>query len=424
METCTCGDPATEELSGRPCCRECWDELANGVFAPPTRTKRTRRGRTTDVFEEVARYENPNSDAADTRITDNVVEENPRYEESNNDDVYVWITEKIIAQLEKGVAIWRRPWATIGGGLPANVVSRQAYRGINTMLLWVTTEEQGYESNLWGTYRQWDMLGGHVKRGECGTKVIFRTANTQTVLSDFAMEEKKAKCLFYREFTVFNLDQCGGTALDRFRSVRLATKLIDFGPTETAIKATRANIRHGGARAYFDRSSDYIQLPIRTAFASTADYYLTALHELVHWTGHESRLNRIDKLSRFGDRSYAVEEMVAELGSAFLAAMLGFPVDRTLDSAAAYLACWLKVLKSDNQAIFTVVTAASAAAEHVLSFSRTVETEEADSERNDGQHQKALDPQPDQPAVPAQPLSTSDATPSIAAAVAEGATAA
>ena len=291
-------------------------------------------------------------------------------------ELYQQVTDKIIAQLEKGVAPWQRPWATIGGGLPTNVVSRKHYRGINTLLLWSAAEEHGYESSLWATYRQWDMLGGHVNRGEHGTKITYWNVINKTTIDQNTGEEKNDRRFFCREYTVFNLDQCSGEALNRFRVARPVRDFIDFQPAENAIAATGADVRHGGSRAYFNILNDYIQLPIKDAFASTASYYSTVLHELAHWTGHESRLNRIDKLARFGDRSYSAEELVAELAGAFLTAALGIPNERTLDNAAAYMGHWLEVLRSDNRAIFTAATAASAAAELVLSFSQKVEAEE------------------------------------------------
>ncbi len=294
----------------------------------------------------------------------------------NHTDLYKRITDQIIAQLEKGVAPWQRPWATIGGGLPKNVVSRKHYRGINTLLLWSASEEHGHESSLWATYRQWDMLGGHVNRGEHGTKITYWNVTRQTTIDQNTGEEKEERRFFCKEYTVFNLDQCGGEALTRFRVARPVQNFIDFGPAEKAIAATGADVRHGGNRAFFDRIHDCIQLPIKEAFASPASYYSTALHEISHWTGHESRLNRIDKLARFGDKSYSAEELVAELAGAFLTAALGVPNERTLENAVAYLGHWLEVLKSDSRAIFTAATAASAAADLVLSFSQNVEAEE------------------------------------------------
>ncbi|MGD0900308.1 MAG: zincin-like metallopeptidase domain-containing protein [Thermoguttaceae bacterium] len=289
-------------------------------------------------------------------------------------DLYQRITDQIVAQLENGVAPWQRPWATIGGGLPTNVVSRKPYRGINTLLLWSAAEEHGYQSPLWATYRQWDALSGHVNRGERSTKIIFWNVTRQTVLNENTGEDEEQRRFFCKEYSVFNLDQCGGEALNRFRAPVLPPRdFIDFQPAEKAIAATGAEIRHGGNRAYFDTLHDFIQLPIKDAFASSASYYATVLHELSHWSGHESRLRRIDKLARFGDQRYSAEELVAELAGAFLTASLGIPNERTLDNAAAYLGHWLEVLRSDNRAIFTAATAASAAADYILDFSRQVE---------------------------------------------------
>ena len=291
-------------------------------------------------------------------------------------DLYQQITDKIIGQLEKGVAPWQQPWASVGGGMPKNVVSRKPYRGINTLLLWDASSEHGYQSDLWGTYRQWDLLGGHVNRGQRATKIIFWNVTNKTAIDRTTGEEKDEKRFFCKEYSVFNIDQCGGEALDRFRATRPVDGFVDFGPAEEAIAATGADVRHGGNRAFFDTNQDHIQLPVKEVFATPASYYSTALHELTHWSGHEVRLNRINKLARFGDETYAAEELVAELGAAFLTASLGIPNERTLDSAAAYLDHWLSVLRSDNRAIFTAATAASAAADYVLSFSRAVESEE------------------------------------------------
>ncbi len=295
-----------------------------------------------------------------------------------NADLYQRITDRIIAQLEKGVAPWQQTWATVGGGLPKNVVSRKHYRGINTLLLWSAAEEHRYESNLWATYRQWDALGGHVKRGEHGTKIIYWNVTNQTVLNEETGKDEERRRLLCREYTVFNLDQCGGESLDRYRIARPVRDFVDFGPAEEAIRATGADIFHGGNRAFYNPLTDCIYLPHKEAFDNEADYYAVALHELAHWTSHERRLSRLDKLARFGDKSYATEELVAELAGAFLTGALKIPNDRTLDSAAAYLAHWLTVLRSDSKAIFTAATAASAAADYILAFSGAVESEPAE----------------------------------------------
>ena len=283
-----------------------------------------------------------------------------------NADLYQDITDKIIGQLEKGTAPWQQPWASLGGGMPLNVISRKPYRGVNTLLLWDSAGEHGYQSNLWATYRQWDALGGHVTRGERATKIIFWNVTSTATIDKATGEEKNEKRFFCKEYSVFNIDQCGGDALNRFRVTRPIGGFVDFGPAEEAIAATGADFRHGGNRAFFDVLGDFIQLPIKDSFNSPAAYYSTALHETTHWSGHASRLNRITKLARFGDENYAVEELIAELGAAFLTAALGIPNERTLENATAYLANWLAVLRSDNRAIFTAATSASAATDYVL----------------------------------------------------------
>ena len=214
-----------------------------------------------------------------------------------NADLYQQITDKIIGQLEKGVAPWQQPWASVGGGMPRNVVSRKPYRGINTLLLWDASSEHGYQSDLWGTYRQWNALGGHVNRGQRATRIIYWNVTTKTTIDRTTGDEKKEKRFFCREYNVFNLDQCGGDILDRFRTPRPVGGLVDFGPAEEAIAATGADVRHGGNQAFFNKIHDFVQLPVKELFATPASYYSTALHELTHWSGHESRLNRINKLA-------------------------------------------------------------------------------------------------------------------------------
>ena len=166
-------------------------------------------------------------------------------------ELYQQVTNQIIAQLEKGVAPWKRPWATIGGGFPKNAASGRSYRGLNVMLLWCAAETKGFDSNLWGTFRQWKSLGGHVNKGEHGTKIIYWNVVLKTHLDRDTGEEVEEKVFFAREYTVFNLAQCSGMALDRFRVVRPVGNFVDFRPAEEAIAATGADIRHGGNAAFF-----------------------------------------------------------------------------------------------------------------------------------------------------------------------------
>jgi len=292
--------------------------------------------------------------------------------------IYEAVTNRIIEQLEEGVTPWQRPWAG-GGGLPENAASGRRYRGINTLTLWAAAEAKGFESSLWGTYRQWKSLGGYVRRGEKGTRIIWWNVTTETTIDNQTGEEQEEKRYSCRDYVVFCLDQTGGEALNRFQVERPVREFTDFEPAEDAIIATGADIRHGGTKAYYRQAEDYIRLPVKEAFESQALYYSTALHELAHWTGHESRLNRLDKLARFGDQSYAAEELVAELGASFLTAALAIPNTRTLENSAAYLADWLQVLRSNKRAIFTAASAASAASDFILNFSQVEQPEEADA---------------------------------------------
>ena len=195
---------------------------------------------------------------------------------------------------------------------------------------------------------------------------------TETGTDPNTGEDVEERRFFARQFTVFNLSQCGGSALDQFRTPTPVREFVDYGPAEEVIAATEADIRHGGNRAFYCPTGDYIGLPLKETFETAAALYSTALHELVHWSGNESRLNRLDKLARFGSESYVAEELVAELGSAFLTSALGVP-NAPIQENAAYLENWLQVLRADSRAIFTASTAASAAADYILSFSN-VET--------------------------------------------------
>jgi antirestriction protein ArdC len=294
-------------------------------------------------------------------------------------DIYQQVTDRIVAALENGVSPWRKPWASGTNGLPRNVVSTNAYRGVNVWLLWLMAEEKGWSSGLFGTYRQWQQLGGHVRRAEHGTKIVFWNVSKKMVRDDESGEEEEKRRFFARTYTVFNAEQCAGASLDRFQAPVIDLPFVDFEPAEKMIAATGADIRIGGDKAFYHPANDFIQLPRKESFESTAAFYSTALHELTHWTGHTSRLNRLDKLARFGSGVYAVEELVAEMGAAYLTAALGVPNESSHDNAAAYVAHWLQVLRADAKAVFTASSAATKAADFLLGFrqdSKSEQTEE------------------------------------------------
>lgn len=288
------------------------------------------------------------------------------------------VTNRIVAALESGeVPFWRRGWTkSQHSGPPTNAVSKKPYQGINRVLLSL----MGHDSKWWATYKQWQFLGGQVRRGEKSVMgIIYKPIKKESIAEDGEVETSSFALL--KTFNLFHIGQIEGD-LDQFRDAPAAeaeSTFVDYGPAEAAFAATGAEVRFGGSRAYYSPSEDIIQLPPKSSFEQS-QYYSVLAHEISHWTGHESRLNRLEKFSRFGSESYAVEELVAELGSAYLCTELGVPQSDDLSNVISYLSSWLKILKRDHSAIFSVASAASKAADFVLSFSRPAENAENESE--------------------------------------------
>ena len=270
--------------------------------------------------------------------------------------LYDSITRSIIDDLEKGVPAWVQPWRTKRrtalGLLPANLASGRTYSGINIPILWHAAKTAGYSDPAWMTYRQALALNANVRKGEKGTHIVFTRKLTVKKEED---EERQISML--RSYTVFNVAQIDGLP-PTIVTPEDAPPLLDDN-AQRFIEATRADIRHGGSRACFVPSLDIIQLPQHADFSTIESYFGTALHELGHWSGHETRLNR-DLKNRFGSRAYAAEELIAELTSAFLCAHLG--VNGELRHAS-YIENWLELLKEDNRAIFTASSKASQASD-------------------------------------------------------------
>jgi antirestriction protein ArdC len=281
-------------------------------------------------------------------------------------DMYARVSERIVADLEQGVRPWMRPWSkTPGEGATSRPLRHNGmpYRGINVLVLWGAAADKGFTSPTWLTYRQAHELGGHVRQGETGSLVVY--ANTFTTTDTNAEgEEVEREAAFLKAYTVFNVEQIDGLpgratspsveAVERFRSLETA---------EGFFAATGARVRHGGNRAFYAPSVDTVQLPPVEAFRDAESYAATKAHEFVHWTGHERRLARTFG-ERFGDEAYAVEELVAEMGAAFLCADLGISQEVRADHAD-YLASWLKVLRADKRAIFTAASQAQCAADYL-----------------------------------------------------------
>lgn len=274
-------------------------------------------------------------------------------------DVFGKITERIVSILEAGQASGSITWSGQGeaGRIPYNLSTGKQYRGANVLSLWGSALEAGYASRAWLTFKQALDMGGHVRKGEKGTLGIYFDSYERDAPGDGDGEPGKRRIAFAKAFTVFNLDQVEG--VDRPDPRPLERDPIKAA--EDLMIASGARISEIGTRAYYDPGGDFIRLPDRYRFETKENFYVVALHELTHWTGHESRLAR-DLRNRFGTEAYAMEELVAELGSAFLCAETG--VAGKLEHHANYAKSWLKVLKSDKRAVVT----ASAAAERAARF--------------------------------------------------------
>jgi antirestriction protein ArdC len=280
--------------------------------------------------------------------------------------LYDEVTRRIIDELEAGRVPWVQPWSrsATGPALPRNALTARPYSGVNLLILWGAVIAHDYPSQSWLTFKQARDAGGAVIKGEHGTTVVYADRFTPEAEKARARESgDTAKAIpFLKRFTVFNVAQCEGLR-EGLASDPVPLPEREIVPVaEAIIAASGVDFRIGGSRACYAPALDIVQVPPQPAFFAQVDYYRTALHELTHATGHHSRLNR-DQTASFGSTDYACEELIAEMGSAFLCAALGIePTVRHAD----YLGSWLDVLREDNRAIFRAASAATKAADWLL----------------------------------------------------------
>lgn len=283
-------------------------------------------------------------------------------------DVYSRITNKIVADLEQGVRPWMRPWSTTHA---AGRITRPLrfngvpYKGINVVMLWSAATMQGYACPIWLTFKQALELGGAVRKGEHGELVVYANTITRTETDDKG-EETEREIPFLKGYTVFNAEQCDGLPAQYYaRAETPALPLAQrIDAADRFYAATGADIRHGGTRAFYAEGLDYVQMPPFETFRDAESHAATLAHELTHWTKHPRRLARDMGRVKWGDEGYAREELVAELGAAFLCADLGITPDAREDHAA-YIASWLEVLKGDKRFIFSAAAHAQRAADYL-----------------------------------------------------------
>lgn len=285
-------------------------------------------------------------------------------------DVYSRVTEQVIAHLERGVRPWVKPWRAENAdgrivrplrfnGLP--------YSGINILVLWGAALTEGFSAPTWMTFRQAKELGANVRKGEKGNLVVYANAVVRTETTDDG-DEIEREIPFLKGYTVFNVEQIDG--LQEQYYAKPEPRLTPFeriAHADAFFAGTQAEVRHRGPQAFYAQAADYIQLPPAEAFVDIEAYYSTLAHEVVHWTKHPNRLNRDFGRKQFGDDGYAREELVAELGAAFLAADLKITPEVREDHAS-YLDHWLSILKTDKRAIFQAAAYAQRAADYLQSL--------------------------------------------------------
>lgn len=298
-----------------------------------------------------------------------------RGEDAPKRDLYAEVTARIVKELEAGRFPWAQPWAargeaaTIAAGLPMNAATGATYSGINILLLWGTAIENGFSSQVWLTFKQALALGGAVMKGERGSMVVYADKFIPKDEQERVRQEggEASFVHFLKRYTVFNAMQCEGLPDGIAKGASPLPECETIPRAEHLIAATGADFRIGGDRAFYVPSQDFFRVPPQPAFFEQINYYRTCFHELGHWTGHASRLNREFK-GRYGSHAYAREELVAEMASAFVCASLAIaPTVRHAD----YLGSWLEVLKEDNRAIFNAASLASKAADFILAFEKS-----------------------------------------------------
>ncbi|MDP3078699.1 ArdC family protein [Bradyrhizobium sp.] len=291
-------------------------------------------------------------------------------------DLYKSVTEKIITELKQGVAPWAKPWKDGSKGLstmPANATSGRPYSGINVLILYMEAMDKGYPTHGWATFQQANQIGASVRKGEKACQVVFvkRTSKEDETTG----ETKKSSIM--RAYPVFNLAQLDNVPPQYLEAPPPVDEDIAHDSALQLIKDIGVKVQHGGNRAAYYPQRDEIVMPPFGQFKSEPDYWGTMFHETTHWTGNKKRLDR-QFGKRFGDKAYSFEELVAELGAAFVCARLGIPA--TFRSSS-YIDHWLKILGDDNRAIFTAASYAGHAADYTFEQAHAVQEHTPDVER-------------------------------------------
>jgi antirestriction protein ArdC len=278
---------------------------------------------------------------------------------------YQEVVNQIIQAIQAGVKPWLRPFGRPAIGRAQNFFSKTRYQGANALLLSMEAYRKGYSSNSWLTYKQVGELKGKIRKGEHSSKVFFFTY-VEKKIEDQEESDDEAKLMLprWKYFNVFNLDQTEGLAESNYTENLPQSDFISNLSVDSLVNASKAEIKHSDRKAaYYSPRGDFIHLPYQKHFHAVDSYYATLLHELVHWTGHETRLDRLKAGSRFGDKAYSFEELVAELGATFLSIDLNVNAD--IENHASYLDGWAELLSDKFMAFFKAASLADKAAQYL-----------------------------------------------------------
>ncbi|MEH8093430.1 zincin-like metallopeptidase domain-containing protein [Gallibacterium anatis] len=296
---------------------------------------------------------------------------------SHKIDVYQDVTDRIVQCLESGTRPWIKPWVS---GLPQNAVSGRYYTGINVLLLMIASEEKGYQSTKWLTAKAANKLGGKIKKGEKATRIINyspierekKDDNGELILDSEGNPEME-KFAIIRAYPLFNIEQCEGLPEEMYLEKEMPSEFQKVNEVHQILEGMGVAVKHtAGDQAYYSPLMDVINMPLMKTFCTERSYYSVLLHEMIHATGHKDRLERegiTSKKAKFGNEIYAFEELIAEMGSAFVCTALGFD---TISNNASYIDSWIKVLKSDKKAIFRASGEARKAAEYLFEIRDTM----------------------------------------------------
>ena len=295
-------------------------------------------------------------------------------------DLYQDFTDQVIKQMEDNNMNWSKPFTTTILNGHHNVISKKPYQGMNCFSIGLSVHKNGFKSNEWATFNQWKNLGAKIKKGSKGTEILYWNIKEY---EDKTNKDEKVKIPFLKYFVVFNADQVDGYETKEKGLKDFNLKEIDnwktHFKTDTFVENTKADINTSN-KAFYSPNGDFIGMPPKEDFKGDKEntkeqyYYSTLLHELTHWSGHSSRCNR-DLKNRFGSKAYAMEELVAEIGSAFLCSHLGVTKAPT-PNHGRYLNNWLEVLKEDKKAIFKAFSLSKVSSEYLLELDQTETKEE------------------------------------------------